>query len=371
MTKEKDSLYNRIRNNLVNRRDRILSGKINCIPWKMPRFEKSSPGIERGKYYLLTGQTKSAKTQLTDHLFLFNTIKQVIDDKLNIKLKIFYFSLELSKEEKMLSCFSNILYEKEGIRITPEDLNSVRSGKPISQEILDLLNKYEDYFNKIEELVEFIDDVRNPTGIYNIVRDYALANGTIHTRTIDINGKLTEVEDYYEPNNSEEYVMIIIDHVSLISPEKRQGVMLSLHESMSLLSSDYLIKLRNRFGYIPVVVQQQSLIGENLEHKKGNALKPSIANTADNKLLSRDCNIAIGIFSPYRYEIDKYFNYDITVFRDNIRFIEILISRSGGAGDTFPLYFDGAVNYFKELPLPNNTEELKQVYKKLEQIRKS
>lgn len=368
---KKETLYSRIRNNLINRRERILSGKINCIPWKMPRFEKSCPGIERGKYYLITGQTKSAKTQLTDHMFLFNSIKQVIDDNLNIKLKIFYFTLELSKEEKMLSCFSNILYEKEGIRISPEDLNSVRSGQPISEEILELLNKYEQYFNKIEEIVEFIDDVRNPTGIYNIVRDYALANGTIHKRTIDINGQLTEVEDYYESNNPEEYVMIIIDHVSLISPEKRQGVMLSLHESMSLLSSDYLIKLRNRFGYIPVVVQQQSLIGENLEHKKGNALKPSIANTADNKLLSRDCNIAIGIFSPYRYEIPNYFNYDITFFRDNIRFIEILISRSGGAGDTFPLYFDGKVNYFSELPKSNDKEDMKKVYNFIEKNRKN
>lgn len=369
MSDKSESLYKRLHRNLTNRRERILNKKINSISWGLPRFEKTCPGIEQGKYYLLTGQTKSAKTQLTDSLFLFNPIQQIVDKGLNIKLKIFYFSLELSKEEKMLACFSNILYLKEGIRIPPVELKSTRAGIPVSDEILSLLNKYEDYFNKIEEMVEFIDDVRHPTGIYDIVRKYALANGKIHYREIDIDGEIVKVEDYYEPNDPDEYVMIIIDHISLVQPEKRNGQVLSLHETMSLLSSEYLIKLRNRFNYIPIVVQQQALAGENLEHKKNNSVKPSIANLADNKLTIRDCNVAIGIFSPYRYEIPKYFGYDIEYFKDNIRFIEVLVSRDGGAGDTFPLFFDGAVNYFTELPLPTEKSKIQNVYEHIASIR--
>lgn len=51
------SLYNRVYKNLINKRDRILSGKINCIPWGLPRFENQLPGIEQGKYYLLTANS--------------------------------------------------------------------------------------------------------------------------------------------------------------------------------------------------------------------------------------------------------------------------------------------------------------------------
>lgn len=369
MQEESQSLFKRLHRNLVNRRERILNKKINCISWGLSRFEKSCPGIEQGKYYLVTGQTKSAKTKLTDELFVFNPLRQIIDNNLNIKMKIFYFTLELSKEEKMLALFSNILYLKEGIRISPTDLKSTRDGIPVSEEILELLNKYEEYFSKVEETVEFIDDTRNPTGIYSIVRKYALANGKVHYRDININGEIVKVEDYYEPNNPDEYVMIIVDHVSLIQQEKRDGQTLSLHESMSLLSSDYLIKLRNRFNYIPVVVQQQALQGENLEHRKNNSLKPSLANLSDNKQLSKDVNIAISIFSPYRYEIPKYFGYDIEKFKDNIRFMEILISRDGGAGDTFPLFFDGAVNFFQELPIPTEKSKIDKVYQHLDSIR--
>lgn len=81
-----------------------------------------------------------------------------------------------------------------------------------------------------------------------------------------------------------------------------------------------------------------------------------------NKLIARDCNMMIGIFSPFKHEIPEYLGYDIQKFKDNIRFVEIIISRDGGAGTICPLYFDGAVNYFSELPLPSDTESIKKVY---------
>ena len=52
------SLFKRVHENLVTRRDRLLSGKINCIPWGLPRFENQLPGIEQGKYYLITANSK-------------------------------------------------------------------------------------------------------------------------------------------------------------------------------------------------------------------------------------------------------------------------------------------------------------------------
>ena len=369
MSEEKKSLFSRVYENIVNKRERILSGKVNCIPWQLPRFEESSPGIEQGKYYQITAQSKAGKTQLADALFVFNTVKQIIDDNLDIRLKIFYFSLELSKEEKMLSCFANILYIKEGLRIAPTDLKSTHAKKVLSSEVLEIIFKYQKYFDKIEEIVEFIDSVRHGTGIYDLVRKYAVANGTIYHRDIVINGEITQVEDRYEPNDPEEYVMIIIDHIGLIQPQKLNGTQLSLHESISLLSSDYLIKLRNRFNYIPVVVIQQAIAGENIEHKKAGALRPSVANLGDNKLIARDCNMMIGIFSPFKHEIPEYMGYDVTKFKDNIRFMEIIISRDGGAGTICPLYFDGAVTYFKELPRSDDKESMEKVYNFLKNIK--
>lgn len=267
---------------------------------------------------------------------------------------------------KFLSLISNLLYIKENIRISPTDLKSTNANKVLDEKTLKLIEKYREYINKMSSCIEFIDSVRHPTGIYNLVREYALNNGKIHTRKITTNdNKIIEVEDYYEPNNPDEYVIIIIDHISLIETEKDfiTGEKLNLHQSIGRLSSNYLVKLRNRFGYIPVVVQQQTNQQESLENFKYNKLKPSVEGLADNKQTSRDCDVILGLFSPFRHEIPNYYNYDIRQLKDFFRSLEIINSRVGGGGVITPLYFDGAVNFFKELPPPTDIETLQNIYK--------
>jgi hypothetical protein len=61
--------------------------------------------------------------------------------------------------------------------------------------------------------------------------------------------------------------------------------------------------------------------------------------------------------------------YDITKFKDSCRFVEVIISRSGGAGSIAPLAFDGCCNWFRELPLPADKANLDKVYAMLENIR--
>lgn len=59
--KEEQNLYNRVFDKIVEKRNRLLNGKINSIPWGFPRFEDSLPGIEQGKYYLITANSKVGK----------------------------------------------------------------------------------------------------------------------------------------------------------------------------------------------------------------------------------------------------------------------------------------------------------------------
>lgn len=58
---EKNSLYDRVFSTLVKRRERVISGKINCLPWGLPRFEEENPGIEQGNYYLFSANSKVGK----------------------------------------------------------------------------------------------------------------------------------------------------------------------------------------------------------------------------------------------------------------------------------------------------------------------
>ena len=369
MIEEKKTLYRRVYEQIQTRRERILIGKINCIKWGLPRFEEEHPGLEQGKNILFTANSKVGKTQICDFMILFNVVRQIIDENLDIRVKIFYFTLEMTSYQKMLSAFSHILYIKEGLRIAPKDLRSTKADKVLSQEVLDIIAKYEPYFKKIEEIVEFIDDVRHPTGMYNLMRSYALANGKIITRQIEIDGEITEVEDHYQPNDPDEYVIMVVDHISLIQPEKQKGVQLDLRESISLLSANYMIKLRNRFNHICVAVQQQAQSQESVENKKFDRLMPTLDGLGTNKTTQQDFDVIFGLYSPFRHKIPEYLGYDIKFFQDNIRFLEIIGGREGGGGVICPLYFDGAVNYFKELPLPSDSEQMARTYNFIKAVR--
>jgi replicative DNA helicase len=125
--------------------------------------------VDKDHLFLLSDFTIVHNTQICDFLVLFNPIKKIIDEGLDIRLKIFYFTLEMTAQQKMLAAFSHILYVKEGLRIAPKDLRSTKESNLLPQETLDIIKKYEPYFNKIEEVVEFIDDVRHPTGMRKLI----------------------------------------------------------------------------------------------------------------------------------------------------------------------------------------------------------
>ena len=375
---EELKLFNRVFEDIKRRREKVLSGKINCIPCTFPRFRNEWAGIEQAKYYSVTAQQKSAKTQFTDKVFLYDPFFYAINNPDVIRIKIIYFSLEISAEEKYKQFMCHLLYilSKGKIMVSQKDLNSVIQESPISGEVLEILNseEYKRYFKFFEEHVDILSHIRNPTGMHEYVKNYAKEHGHWEFKEIDWkneDGSISKrkVKDYYVPNDPDEYVIIITDHVSLITEESENGRSLGLHGSMSKLSAKYMISWRDNFKYIPVTVHQQALAGESTENVKLGKLKPSVADLGDNKLLSRDVNLMFGIFSPIRNDIHDYMGYSIDKFRDNIRFVEIMISRDGGAGMTCPLFFNGAVNYFKELPLPTDSHGIAQAYAMLDSIR--
>jgi len=117
-----------------------------------------------------------------------------------------------------------------------------------------------------------------------------------------------------------------------------------------------LIQLRNKYNYIPVVVQQQSTEISNLEAFKANKIRPTVASLSDSKYTGKDANVMLGLSNPYAFEMNSYAGYDLTRLKGNARFLEVVINRDGESNGMIGLYFDGAVNYYEELPPPRTQE---------------
>ena len=87
------SLIQRVLTNLEDRRLRVLRGDINCIPSPFRTFTQDFPGIEQGKYYCISGASKSGKSQLASYLFLYTPILYAYYHPEQLRIKIFYFSI--------------------------------------------------------------------------------------------------------------------------------------------------------------------------------------------------------------------------------------------------------------------------------------
>lgn len=361
------SLIQRVLENAKERREKILSGKVNCIPSPFKTFRYDFPGVELGTYYLVSGGAKSSKSKITNFLFLFNNILYAYYHPELVRLKVFYALLE-EKAENITSkfiCYLLYILSDKRIRIDIKTFKSVDEDRILSPEILQLLGtlEYQSILRFFEEHVVFIPD-RNPTGVYHTLEKYAVANGTIHKKKVE--GYEKEIFDYYEPNDPDEYVLCIIDHISLISCERG----MDLRNSIKKLS-EYLKIVRNKYNYIPVVVQQQNSESLSLEAFKANKIRPTQKGLADSQDPGKDCDVMLGITSPFSWELKEYLKYDITKLRGYSKFLEIVLGRDGESNAILGMYFDGATGYYAPLPKYDNIPELNKVYQLIQRNQES
>ena len=364
----------RVLNNLKKRRQRILDGKVNCIPSKFERFRNDFIGIEQSCYYTITSFTKGGKSQFVSDVFIFEPLLYCFNNRniSDVKLKVLYFPLEETEDritERFMSWLIYI-YSKGKLRISPRDLRSTTGAVP--EEALEILEIPEvvevlDYF---EECVIIAEESGNPTGIYKYCIRYAEEHGTVHYKTVTTkdelgNPKEIKVFDKYEQDNPNEYRLIVIDTINLVDTERG----MTTKQSMDKLS-EYLAKyLRNKYYFSPVVIQQQAFDQESNDAFKIGRMRPSVAGLGDSKYTSRDSNVVLGLFSPFRFGLANYEGYNIEKFRDHFRLLEVIVNRDGEMGGLCPLFFDGAVSAFAELPRPDDREGLEKVYNYIQTLK--
>tara|TARA_B110000902_G_scaffold81402_1_gene96604 strand:+ start:122 stop:1312 length:1191 start_codon:yes stop_codon:yes gene_type:complete len=340
------------------------AGQIFCIPFEnYPKLSESIPGVVPGMIQMVTASSGVGKTQVTKALYVREPLEYAL--KHGIKLKIFYFALEESQQEFIDTMICNFISSRCGIAMDLLTLQGFRL-KSLDQDKMDLIDKHIQDIEDLLENVEIIDSVYNPTGIYKYCRDYADKNGThvfedrefIKKKSDGSTQKVTnKVYSHYEPNDINAMTIVIVDHISLLTSEKRKdGAMMNQHQTMAHWSTNYALKqVTKHWNWAVVNVIQQEQSGEKEQFtNRGESIQkktePSLAGFANNKEIQRDAKIVIGVYSPDRYGFEDYHGYDIRRFRDSFRAIKILKNRFGPPNKYYHYLFDGATNRFGELP---------------------
>lgn len=360
---------------LHERRQNLIDGRVNCIPSPFTSFRQDFVGIEQETFYCVTANQKAAKSQFTSFMFLYTPILYAYTHPDKVRVKIFYAPLEESKRKVTMRFMRYLLYIHSGfkIRVTHQELTSTLEGHPINEDILKLLEseEYKRIMEFFESHVTFLED-KNPTGCYKTVVKHACEHGERIKAPLTITDEFGETKTVekivdYKPNDPDEYVIIIADHVGLLQGEKGMDKRETIEKYCK-----YMMELRDFYRYIPVIVQQQSVEVQSMDAYKLNRISPTPGALADYKDTRYHVNVMLGLTNPYAGHIKQYMGYDIEKLKDHQRFLEVMLTRDGTANAIKALYFDGAVSYFKELPGPNNPiyeEYMEKVYALIDRIK--
>lgn len=288
-----EQLFDVVHDQILKNKQLREEGKDISIPFPFPRFSEEIPGIQKGRYIIVTANSKVGKTQLSDFLFLYWAYRFTKETATNIKVKILYFTLEMSKEDKLKYALSHFLFLFKGIRIHPDRMDSIFKNYILEDSVAKAIEELKPYVEDFLKCVKFIDHTRNPYGIYKTARDYAHANGhyidkegnTLNTEWIEkgLNEEAKKIFQYV-PNDPDEFVFVITDHISLLTPEQGE----SLHEAIGKFSSTYCLGIRDRWKYVVINIQQQAAAQEGVDNAVANMIRPSANGLGDNKLTGRD-----------------------------------------------------------------------------------
>ena len=85
----------------LERIDENRNNRHNCIPFdeKLPRFSEFLPGVQQGRYTIVSGASGAGKSQFTDDFFVFTPYDFILEKETDLKLKIFYGLFQQKKIE--------------------------------------------------------------------------------------------------------------------------------------------------------------------------------------------------------------------------------------------------------------------------------
>lgn len=393
---------------VISHTAKAFSGGAKQIPFSIAGFD-TILGVRQGTYTLLGGNTGSGKTTFVDQEYVLHAYDWVKKNP-GFRLKILYYSMERRKQHKLQKWTSWKIWQDHKLVITPDQLSGYQalSANMTPDYILQLLHKYEQYFDEMMDHVTIQDGPQTAASIYYAGRAYAYEHGSyywtlkvpgedgvylmrnadekiatfsesrafidsvgrkkmyVDIKTGSKDRKIIAFENQYIPNHPEEFVLIPVDHMGKIKPEKGQDKWAAIGDMSNKLGS-----LRDRFLQSPVAINQFNRSIGDVQRAKlyGDDLLPQLEDFEGQAVTQHDSDLILGIFDPARYKRKSCLDYDIDAMRtpggnNRFRSISILKNTTGVDQVHLGLRFTGEVGLFEGLPQSMGTE-IEDIYRQI------
>lgn len=333
-------------------------------------------GVQRSRIYSVASPPKTGKSTFVDEGFVMAPYDHSL--QIGADVQWLYYSLEIDRVSKEFDFAARYLYHdyknthvnlpegvtKDGQRQLPMSPDYLR-GRILDDENR-VIKVSEPVFNALQETYErriiplfgeydMKGGLIRPGKINTITRkntaDGIMAEimnfaGTIGTfQRVRINGK--EHITGYTPHNPEKYVIVIIDHMRKIIPQKGQ----TLKQAVDAMVAN-MVEMRNLLGFtfVPIIHTNRDLAKSDRIKFSKDELYPKAEDIKETGNLSEDSDYVFTMFNPNddRYSLNSHFGVPLKDTNGNplypdLRTLHLVESRHC----FYPLHFK--VNMFGNL----------------------
>lgn len=350
---------------LKNHED-FLEGKINYLPFSpLGQFTTLFPGLSRGEVTCFTGTPASSKTSFVKKLIIHDGIPYSIKNNKNFHIK--YFGLEESSQQFLYSLLSYQGFVKHGLQYNIRDFEGI--GRTIEKKDFQAIQDTETRVEKMLPFISYHTNTYNSYGIWKIVRDFAAKRGKffLEGKQVDVINSNSSW-DTYVPDDPEEFIVIVIDHLLLLRAQKDEK---DQAEAMWNTIENLRAYAANKLNYSIVAIQHQNADSENQDSRKEGTILPTENGLARNRELSRSYLNIIGIANPNKANqggvsqgIRVWDGHNLGIWNNYLRTVNILKSRFGESNVHDSFFFGGRTGWFQTIP-PVGSPEYQEFLKKL------
>lgn len=228
----------------------------------------------------------------------------------DIDLHFLLFSFEMSAEVLLAKLLSLYIYDTYNRVLSYGDILSLTTT--ISNEDLDFINDSRWWLEEFEKCCDIIDKPTTAKGLYAICKEWSRKFGTY--KEIESNENYTK-EDYI-PNNPEQYLIVLVDHIKLLSLSTGHTPKQEIDEAC-----DYLIHFRNKCSFTINIVQQFNRNFKSIERKQSESYLPSLEDLSDSSGPTQAAESVVALYHPFREKRTRCEGYDIRQLKDRARLI--------------------------------------------------
>lgn len=250
--------------NLYKSIERGKQGLNNGLSTGLSKLDTLVYGVQRKWMTVWAGDSGSGKSSVVLFTQIYTPFKQKMENP-NIDLHFLLFSFEMSAEVLLAKLLSLYIYDTYNRILSYGDILSLTTT--ISNEDLDFINDSRWWLEEFEKCCDIIDKPTTAKGLYAICKEWSRKFGTY--KEIESNENYTK-EDYI-PNNPEQYLIVLVDHIKLLSLSTGHTPKQEIDEAC-----DYLIHFRNKCSFTINIVQQFNRNFKSMERKQSESYLPSL-----------------------------------------------------------------------------------------------